>query len=678
MLQVSSVFFNPQTKRLILSRNVRWLRKMYGHSDQSQTPIPTHYVFVDDDVNTPPSSTLEQGGETINDSTENNTQPNEGPDEEPNSEPEEAATLEVEEEPRAEVEQEPKNQRISQELRSLRTFYNPNAGAGLLTREDFCEVGTFEYAMASLEVRTEPLTFQSAWNHENEKERILWREAIRKELSDMENREVWTAVDQADIPNNRKPVGCKWVFEIKRDGRHRARLVAQGFTQIPGVDFTDCFAPVVNDVTFRMIIVMVLVRNMEVRMIDVETAFLHGDLEEEVYMRVPQGLDGHEGKSLLLRKATYGLSQSARQWWKKFVKTMRGFKFKLSLAEPCLLYRREEKRICLIVVYVDDCLVVGDKSEVERTIQEIKDVFNIKEKGTLDDYLGCEIKFDERRTRAWIGQPHLLKKLEKTFGEETAKVRNNKTPGTPRFVSIKTTEDDKISDEKQERFRSGIGMLMYLVKHSRPDIANPVRELSKRLDGANQGQYLEMLRIIKFVINTKEKGLNIRPDQMDENRIWRIRAVSDSEFGGDPETRISVGGWLIYFQNVPVLWCSRAMRCVTLSSTKAEYVAMSEVVKDVIFLRNILESIGEEVEFPIIVEVDNTGAIFLGLNRTTGQRTKHIDIRYHYVREYIDDGIVKVVFVSTKENDADIFTKNVTSEIYERTTNKLIVDKDQS
>ena len=239
-------------------------------------------------------------------------------------------------------------------------------------------------------------------------------------------------------------------------------------------------------------------------------------------------------------------------------------------------------------------------------------------------------------------------------------------------MSIKVDEKQTITKTLQERYRSGVGMLLYLVKHSRPEIANPVRELSRTLDGANQAQYKEMLRIIRFVLDTKEYGLSMTPDMEIEKGLWKIKAFSDSEFGGNPGDRISVGGWIIYFQNVPVLWCSRAMRSVTLSSTEAEYVAMSEVVKDLIFIRNILESIGLKIQYPMIVEVDNTGAIYLGMNRATGQRTKHIDIRYHFVREFIDEGIVKIVFVSTKENDADVFTKNVTSEIYDRMKDKIL------
>ena len=672
-------FLNLKTHSLVLSRDYKWLQKMYGTYQQSPSE-PMVYYFDDECFE---NDTLEQGGiedvDVANDPSveeNNNEVPNEAPTDEPTQVPETRTGPVTRAQAREMRTNEESNQDpVRREVRLLRTFYNPNAG--LLTREDFFEVDEFEFAMASLEVRTEPMKFKDAWDHPNESEKNLWREAIMKEITDMEQRGVWDVVDNSDVPRNRKPIGCRWVFELKRDGRHRARLVAQGFSQIPGVDFTDCFAPVVNDVTFRMLIVMMMVRNYECRMIDVETAFLHGDLDEEVYMRNPEGYDAGENKCLKLKKATYGLSQSARQWWKKLVKTMKGFKFKLSIAEPCLLFKRTEEGICLIVIYVDDCLVIGDKEEVRQAIENIKSVFKIKEKGTLDDYLGCEIKFDTSKIKAWLGQPHLIKKLEKTFAEETKHVKTNRTPGTPRFISIKPEEGDKISEKLQERFRSGIGMLLYLVKHSRPDISNSVRELSKRLDGANVAQYKEMLRVIKFVLASKDYGLYIHPTSQNLNEMWKIRAMSDSEFGGDPDTRISVGGWIIFFNDVPVLWCSRAMRSVTLSSTEAEYVAMSEVVKDIIFMRNILNSIGEDVEYPIIVEVDNTGAIYLGLNRSTGQRTKHIDIRYHYVREYIEDGVIKVVFVSTKQNDADMFTKNVTGDIYERTSTKLIISKEE-
>ena len=179
--------------------------------------------------------------------------------------------------------------------------------------------------------------------------------------------------------------------------------------------------------------------------------------------------------------------------------------------------REDESGICYVIVYVDDCLVIGNDRAVTNTIEQIKSVFSIKEKGNLEDYLGCEICFDDNRTNVWIGQPHLLKKLEDKFGTESQGKRIIKTPGTPRHVNIKVDEQDRITNTLQERYRSGVGMLLYLVKHSRPDIANPVRELSRTLDGANQAQYKEMLRVIRFVLDTKDYGLRLSPNMVIEN-----------------------------------------------------------------------------------------------------------------------------------------------------------------
>ena len=152
--------------------------------------------------------------------------------------------------------------------------------------------------------------------------------------------------------------------------------------------------------------------------------------------------------------------------------------------------------------------------------------------------------------------------------------------------------------------------------------------------------------------------------------------MSDSEFGGDPKTRVSVSGWVIYFQGVAISWSSKAQRSVTLSSTEAEYMALSEVAKEIIFAKHVLDSMGIKVKLPIVINVDNTGAMFLGMNRMIGQRTKHIDIRAHFVREYIQDDILKLVFVRTKENSADIFTKNVTGDIYHALVVTMISEKE--
>jgi hypothetical protein len=213
-------------------------------------------------------------------------------------------------------------------------------------------------------------------------------------------------------------------------------------------------------------------------------------------------------------------------------------------------------------------------------------------------------------------------------------------------------------------------MLLYLVKHSRPDISNATRELSKVADGATEAHWKQLLRAIKYTVTTKNKALRIKPKLSDN--MFHLEGISDSSFGEDKNTRLSVFGYVVYFCGAPVATKSKVGRSVTLSSTEAEYFALSEVAKEILFIKQLLDTIGVEVRLPITVRVDNVGAIFLGNNFSVGQRTKHIDIRTHFVREFIEDDILKIVFIRTDDNDADIFTKNTPDEIYHKHSNKLI------
>ena len=215
--------------------------------------------------------------------------------------------------------------------------------------------------------------------------------------------------------------------------------------------------------------------------------------------------------------------------------------------------------------------------------------------------------------------------------------------------------------------------LLYLVKHSRPDISNAVRELSKVLDGPSEAAFKEMLRVVKYVLDTKNYALKIHPKWNDNK--WQMVAYSDSDWATDPETRISIAGYIVYFCGVPISWRSKGMKCVALSSTEAEFIALSEVVKEIRFIYQVLTSIGIEIELPIIVHVDNIGAIFMSKTVSVSQRTKHVDIRSRFVNEFIEEGFIKVIFVKSNENISDLFTKNLGSELFNKHAQKIVGEK---
>ena len=522
----------------------------------------------------------------------------------------------------------------------------------------------------------EPQSFQEAWWDPDLISREKWREAIRLEFKKMLDMGVWRHVKRNDRPNDRRLVGCRWVFKVKRNGVYRARLVAKGFSQIPGVDFTDNYSPVVNDVTFRTVVARMIIENMKGKVVDIDNAFLNGDLEHEIYMKIPEGYDEvinpgvDKEDCLILQKAIYGLVQAARQFWKKIVDKMQEGGFKLSEADPCMLYKEDEKGVCIIIIYIDDMLIIGKEEAIDDAIKVLQGHFQVKDPTSLEDYLGVQIVQSDDGKKAWLGQPTIIKSLEKQFGERVAKKKMTVTPGTPGFIGGKVDDISKVDEKTQSMYRSGVGTLLYLTKHSRPDITNPVRELSKSMDGASMAQVTEMYRVINFVLETKTLGLRMVP--IFNDGIWKLEALSDSDFANDKDTRYIVYGYIIYFCGVPVAWKSKSMKSVVLSTTEAEYVAVSEVVKEIKFLYQMLRSMEIKVPLPIKVQVDNVGAIWLANNSSVSERTKHVDLRAHFVRDMIKDQVIEINFVKSAENDSDIMTKNQQGQHYMYAKSKLV------
>ena len=331
----------------------------------------------------------------------------------------------------------------------------------------------------------------------------------------------------------------------------------------------------------------------------------------------------------------------------------------------------------ILCIYVDDGYVLGKKPEILKFFEQLRAAkIKITTEESTNDYLSCEVKFNKEGTKAWLGQPHLIKKLEKTYGELVSSMKTYKTPGTPGVSITRPKEDDKLlQEEEQHNFQSGTGMLLYLVKHSRPDISNAVRELTKVvMDKATHKDLQEMLRIVKHVLDTKDLGLRIEP-KVQNTLIWTMIMWSDSDWGGDKDNRLSVSGMALFVCGDLVAWRSKQQKSVALSSSDAELVAASEAVKEIVFVMQVLKSIGIPVETPVIVRVDNMGAIFMAENASSSVRTRHIDIKWHFTRNLTKDKIIKIVFVRTADNKSDGFTKNVSADIHEKHSQDFVWHK---
>ncbi len=248
---------------------------------------------------------------------------------------------------------------------------------------------------------------------------------------------VWRNEGVNNLPYNRKGIGTKWVFKEKKNGEFRARLVAKGYDQIAGVDFQYNFVPVTSEITPRILLILWIIDNLFADVADVQTTFLHGELEEEIFIKIPPGYKEYlseleekvNGKFLRLEKSTYGLVQAARSWWKKFTTVL---KKDLGLEQfkndSCLLKRKSSDGKVFLIVYVDDCFVLGDKKAVKKALEEIKKHFAITRSENIKDFIGCRI--EKENNKILLSQPDLMKKMLKNFGPKIQNMREYETPAS--------------------------------------------------------------------------------------------------------------------------------------------------------------------------------------------------------------------------------------------------------
>ena len=614
--------YNPNTGKIVLSRDIRWL-DTFELTPDIKEESGIQYLEYGEDVEE------DKNEKELNEATTPGNQPIN--DIEPNR-PMTRSTRSY----------------LPREVRMLHTSYN-NIYENLDSAFCVTDISTKQPEFDSGKVE---ISYLDAVNGPDAEQ---WKKAINEEIEKWKQREVFKTVKIKDVPKNKRLIGSRWVFERRKDGQFRARIVAQGFTQVPGIDFKYSHAPVINDVTFHLLLIEWFVNSDWVALqIDIRTAFLYGELEEEIYMRMPEGMQKNDDDCMVLLKSTYGLVQAARQWYIQLVKFLRKHQYLRSLIDPCLIIKRRDDEVVIILIYVDDCAIFGTYDLAYETINLIASRFKIRKEETLCKYVGCEV----RKTKFGIllNQPWIVQDI---INEFDLKGDTPVTPGYPNETLLRATNiEDMVNPELHKLYRSGVGKLLYLTKHSRPDISNSLRELSQHLDKPTRAHIQALFRALDYVANTRENYLILKPTKNNNE----IMAYVDSDYATNKDTRKSVTGYVIFFRDALIAWKSKQQESVTLSSTEAEYTALSEVVTMVIYIKQLLDFLGIEYTEPTKIFVDNTGAIFLANNWVTSNRTKHIDVKYHFVRELIEDGKIEVVYVRTNENPADMFTKNLNGE----------------
>ena len=501
-----------------------------------------------------------------------------------------------------------------------------------------------------------------------------WIEAVNKEWNRFKQYGVFKSVRKEDVPENAKFVSTTWAMKKKASGKYRARMNMRGFEQQDGVhyDSSSINSPVTNDVTIRTVIVLMLMAGWTARLVDVRGAFLHGSFDngEEIYTEVPQGFERFVDKDkyvLLLMKTVYGLKQSAKMFWVELLKAMQFMKFLRSDADPCLYYKHTDNGLVIWLSWVDDCLCIGPSIEVMKAKKDMMNLFDCEDVGEFNEYVGCKIDKDSDQKKIKFTQPVLIQSF---YDEFSLADRQYKTPAEAGKVLSKCEEGQELSRSDQTKFRSGVGKLLHLMRWSRPEIWNSVREVSRRMQMANEDHMKAMKRIMKYCYSTKKRGwkLNPRTDWNGTSMSYEftIAGRSDSNYATCKDTRKSITGYYVTLEGAVVAVKSGMQRIIALSVCEAEVIAMVQCVQEMMYLKKLLTSMKLKVSQPMILEVDNKGAVDLANGWSIGGGTKHMDVRIMFLRELKEQGTLLVKWIATQDNAADIFTKNVDPSTFER------------
>jgi len=503
----------------------------------------------------------------------------------------------------------------------------------------------FKAALATEELK-EPTSYHEAVSGAQAQ---MWMKAMDEEMTSLLSNGTWTL---DNIPDGVKPIPVKWVYKIKRDAagnieRYKARLVAKGFKQREGVDYNEVYAPVSKHTTLRALLAMVAAEDLELHQLDVKTAFLNGELEEDIYMVQPPGYEeGGPGIACHLKKALYGLKQAPRAWHTKLKGELETMGFQASETDPGMYIQRRKESNVYILVYVDDILIIAKDLELVKDIKKaLMTTFDARDLGEAAYFLGWEIKRDRVKKTIKVTQQRMTADLVNKYG-----MKNVRPKTTPMSTALKMTKKGEELDTNVYHFSELVGSLLYLSVCTRPDIAQATGAMARYMSRPTTQHWTAAKGVLKYLAGTEDTGITYGPEKMD------IMGYSDADYAGDLDTRRSTTGYVFMLNGGVISWSSRLQPTVAASTAEAEYMAASQAVKEALWLRKLTSDLGGDLK-TMQLYTDNQAALTLLKNPIASARSKHIDIIYHFARERVARKEVKFDYCPTAKMIADIMTK---------------------
>jgi len=533
-----------------------------------------------------------------------------------------------------------------------------------------------------------------------------WDEAEQSEIRSLLRNKVFKIVDK---PSNRKLIPCKWIYKRKKSKtgaveKFKARLVAKGFLQIYGQDFNETFSPVARLTTIRLLYAIATLLNLKVTQLDVETAFLNAELpeEEQVFVEPPRLMELPPGKCYRLQRSLYGLKQSPRLWNMTIDKYLREIGFRRLSTDPCIYVKgtpNSSTPYTVISLYVDDLILLSsEQSTLDKVVKQLGQRFMMKDFGSLEHILGTEVYFDAQsiyvsqrnyatqllRKHRYLDDPHFTPR--RVPMSPAVRLSKSQCPSTDNAINFMAEFD------RATTFREILGGLLWLSINTRPDISYAVNQISKFCNNPGPIHWNAMESVLRYIKGTLDWGLRFNIADLtaaQSSELFGLNSssfnntdsvinilepiiASDADFSRDNDTSKSVSGYVFMLAGAPISWHSTTQPTVALSSMESEYIAACSATQEALWLKSVLEELGFGCQKPLIIQEDNKSTIEFADHPCNHRQTKHINRKFHFLREQIKEGNIRLKYCKGSDNIADIFTKPLYPEDFERHRGSLI------
>ena len=488
-----------------------------------------------------------------------------------------------------------------------------------------------------------PNTYEEAMACDEKDE---WVKAMKQEYESLQSNNTWTLVD---TPKDTPVIQSRWIYTKKynSDGslqRYKARFVAKGFSQVLGINYSTVFSPTASLALMRIVLTLAVNMGWKVMQGDVKTAFLESKLDEDIYIELPKGFTKGTKQVGKLLKALYGLKQASSAWHAHLKNVLKNLGFEQSLSESCLFFKKN----ILLLTYVDDFLIVGLTEQLlQELFMELKKNFTLTW-GQAEWFLGFRI--GRKGDTMYLDQHLYIDKILSKF-----KMTDCKVVRTPSVVIRNGTQENARGNEDYP-YRDAIGCLLYLARGTRPDIMYAVAQAAQHVEMPTEENVIAVKRILRYIKGTKHYKFILRKGDRDES----VKAYCDSDWGNALD-RKSITGIIVYLWSCPIVWYSKKQPCVSTSTAESEYVALAKCTQELLWITQLLSEIN--IDVTIAVYEDNQACIQMVKNQCLSAKTKHVDIKLHFVRDVFTKDNFILEYIGTKEQRADSLTKSVCEKI---------------